>query len=433
MTNGQDTGTADQHHAVARTRHVTVRSAASQVTEEQRIQRSQRVPAQRSHRSSPNASTGGFRRETGRVVRASYYFIVREQARRAWFIFVACVAFASLPWTAHLGELRQGAIVVAGLAAGAVFLPELNSKLWSFKANEIRDIIPEHKRRAFYTQLISADCPEDEWAQRWAILMWRRGVLPLLDAAGDSRRIRWNMTYEVSVYLHQEVKIGRRKELMARVEAFQSDERVLPATSDGLLWVSVAGNDASLLSEFNEDRCLSREIVGLPGLSKEAWFNTVRQLCSVNVRIGSRKVSFGADDIVDVTGEGDVKIVRWLIPVTREENDGTPIPCQIEIHFPTELGERNFPILLASYYCAGRTTLGFKLYHGQGPRATLHYFDEFLSEGGEGTADWRPERFDTVDRQSVTYSTPADSLLWPGSGIFFWWDSEVLDEVAHRL
>ena len=424
MVDGQDSGPADRdRHAAAPTRQAAERSAVGRVSGEQRIQGSQRELAQRPHRSSPNASAGGFRRETGRVLRSGYYFIQREQARRAWFIFVACVAFASLPWTAHVPEFRQGAIVLAGLAVGAVFLPELNSGLWRLKAKEIRDTIPEHKRRAFYTELISADCAEDEWAQRWAILMWRRGVLPLLDAAGDSRRIRWDMTYEVSVYLNQKVKVGDREEPMARIETFQSDERVLPVTPDGMLWISVAGNDASLLSEFNEDRCLCRELVGLPGLSKEDWVDAVRQRCHVSVRIGSRRVSFGAADIVDVPGD-DVKIVRWLIPVTPEENDGTQVPCQIEIHFPTELRERNFPVLLASYYCAGRTTLGFKLYHGEGPRPVLRYFDEFLSEGGEGIADWRPERFDTADRQSVSCSTPSGSLLWPGSGIFFWWEYE---------
>src|SRR6202034_2732917 len=114
--------------------------------------------------------------------------------------------------------------VMATLAAGAIFLPELNSGLWKLKAKDIRDTIPEHRRRAFYTELISADCPENEWAQRWAVLMWRRGVLPLLDAAQDNRRIRWNMSYEVSVHLGQEVELAGRAELMAQVETLQDDE-----------------------------------------------------------------------------------------------------------------------------------------------------------------------------------------------------------------
>src|ERR1700728_4886224 len=38
-----------------------------------------------------------FRRETARLLKASYYFLLREQARRAWLIFAACIAFSPLP------------------------------------------------------------------------------------------------------------------------------------------------------------------------------------------------------------------------------------------------------------------------------------------------------------------------------------------------
>jgi hypothetical protein len=379
-------------------------------------------PVRRRSQPAQSTSKAGFRGEIIRLFKAGYFFLQREQARKAWFIFLACVAVASLPWTARWGELRQAAIVLASLAAGAIFLPELNSGLWHLNAKEIRDTIPEHRRRSFYTELIQADCPEDEWAQRWAILMWRRGVIPLLDAARDNRRIRWNMNYEVSVHLHQEVQIGRTKRKMARVETSLDDERVLPAVTDGLLWVSFAGNDASLLSEFNENSCLIRELVGLPGLSKAAWAAEVRKLCHIRIRIGPRTVVFSPEDVIVVPGGDDVRIVRWLVPVTEDETNGEPLSCQIEMHFPAEIREQNFPALLAGYYCAGRTTVAFKLYHGQGPRPILRYFDEFLSEGGGNVDIWRPERFDTEDRQSVMYRTPPDSLLWPGSGIYFWWE-----------
>lgn len=360
---------------------------------------------------------------TGRRIRAAYSFLTREQARKSWFIFTTCVAVASLPWTVHWGEVRQGAIVLASLAAGAIFMPELNSGLWRLKAREIRDTIPEHKRREFYTELIRADCSDEEWAQRWATLMWRKGVSPLLDAANDGTRIHWNVNYDVSVHLGQEVNIGRRRLDVARIETRNDYERTFLPVKDNTVWISVAGNDASLLSEFDEDRCLNRELVALPGLSKKSWEEQVRRLCHVRVRIGPRTVDFGADRVVTVPGDDDLKIVRWLVPILDEDTSGGLIPCQIEIHFPAELRENNFPALLAGYYCAGRTVLSFRLYHGQAPRPALRYFDEFLSEGGGNIADWKPERFDTEERQSVTYRTPDDSLLWPGSGIYFWWEN----------
>lgn len=365
-------------------------------------------------------SSTGPRGEATRLIKASYYFLRREQARRAWVIFLVCIGVTFIPWP--WPEVRTGAIVLAGVAAGAIFLPELNSGLWRLKSKEIRDTIPEHRRRAFYTELIRADCPEDEWAQRWAELMWQKGVMPLLDAAKDTSRIRWDMNYEVSVHLHREIPIGRKKQFMAWIEARVDHKRVLPLTTDNLLWVSFAGNDASLLSEFNQSGCLVRELVGLPGLSKDAWVAAVRKWCQVRVQIGERTVSFAPENLVTVPGNNDVRIVRWPVRLSDDELDSKPVACQVEMHFPTEIRENNFPALLAGYYCAGRTVISFKLYHGRGPRPILRYFDEFLSEGGGSIDAWRPKRFDTNERQSVSYSTPSDSLLWPGSGIYFWWE-----------
>lgn len=368
--------------------------------------------------------TGGSLGGTpGRWLRASYAFLTREQARRAWFIFVVCVAVASLHWTARFHEIQQGAIVLASLAAGAIFMPELNSGLWRLKAKEIRDTIPERKRREFFTELIRADCADDEWAQRWATLMWRSGVIPLLDAAHDSRRIHWNINYDVSVHLGQEINVGHRRVEMARVESSIDYERVFSQADPNTVWVSVAGNDASLLSEFNEDACLTRELVPLPGLTKKSWEAEVRRLCRVRARIGPRIIDFDSDHVVTVPGDDDLRLVRWLIPILKEDTQGELIPCQIEIHFPMEMRENNFPALLAGYYCAGRTVLSFRLYHGQSPKPMLRYFDEFLSEGKGNIASWKPERFDTEERQSVTYRTPDNSLLWPGSGIYFWWEN----------
>lgn len=376
------------------------------------------------------AGTGSLR-----LLRRSYRFLQREQARKAWLIFALSVAFAALPWTAHLSGIRQGAIVLASLAAGGIFMPELNSGLWRFKAEEIRDTIPEHKRRAFYTELIKADCPADEWAQRWAVLAWQQGVIPLLQAAQQAGRIHWNVNYQVSVHLGQNVRVGRREQLMAWVETSNDYERILPP-GPGPLWVSIAGNEASLLAEFGEDNCLSRELVALPDLTGKAWASEVRRLCRVQVRIGPRTITFNPDSIVTVPGDEDHRIVRWLIPLTQDEaRASSTVACQVEIHFPTVLRENKFPVVLAGYYCAERTVLSFKLYHGSGTRPLLRYFDEFLSAGSAGSAvsgasaAWAPQRFDTSERQSVTYSTSRDSLLWPGSGIYYWWEHDQ-DEVA---
>src|SRR5205823_5110577 len=126
--------------------------------------------------------------------------------------------------------------------------------LWQLNAKEIRDTIPAHRRRAFYIELIRADCPDDDWAQRWAALMWQWGLLPLLNEARHKRGIRWDMSYEVSVYLNNDLEIAGQLQSMTRVETSIDNERVLPSAPEGMAWVSICGNDESLQSEFDDER-----------------------------------------------------------------------------------------------------------------------------------------------------------------------------------
>lgn len=410
---------ARQHSAKARTKS-NIESS----------ERRDELPQKRSLRISLDRQPRNHHGELTRITISVYRFLQREQAHRAWFIFVSCVAFAALPWTAHLTGLRQGAIVLASISAAAIFMPDLSSKLWHLDAHDIREMVPLHRRRAFYAQLIRADCPEEEWADRWAKLVWRQGVMPLLDAAQDTSRIHWDVRYEASVHLGVLLNIGGRVQQMARVETRHDFDCLLPGTNNGELWVSVAGNDASLRSEYNEKGCLSRELVRLPGLSKQRWVEEVRRLCDVRVEIGengengSRSIEFSEEDVVEVTGDDDPWIVRWLLPGTRLTSGVVRVPWQIEIDFPTKVRENNFPLLLAGYYCAGKTSLSFRFYHNNRKRPTLRYFGEFLSEGGSNVVGWKPDAHRSDERQSVTYRTRQDSLLWPGSGIYCWWESE---------
>lgn len=377
-----------------------------------------------------------------RVLKASYFFLQRRQARKAWFIFVAAVAFASLPWTAGWHEVREGAIVLASLAAGAIFLPELNSGLWQLDAKEIRETVPEHRRHAFYIELIRADCPDDTWAQKWADLMWDWGVRPLLDEARRKRGIRWNMSYEVSVYLNYDVQVAGQRQTMTRVESIIDNERVLPSAPEGRVWVSVCGDEESLQSEFEDECCLSRELVDLPNLDRATWAAEVRHLCRVRVQIGQRTITFD-EDSKDVVPDHKLRIVRWLVPVPSNGGDGTPASCRIEVVFPIAASTTHFPIMFSEYYCAGRTLAAFRLYHGSGPRPILHCryskviqgrpsVDGKMPELGRNSDDgqptevgsMRPQRFDTAELQSITCSTsePSDRLLWPGFSIYCWWE-----------
>jgi hypothetical protein len=360
----------------------------------------------------------------GRMVKAAVYFLSRKQARRAWLIFAASIAVASIPWTTHVSLLRQGAIVMAGIAATAVFMPELSSQLWNLGGDEIRDMIPENRRRAFHAQLVKADCPNEDWGRRWADLVWTQGVVPLLDAAHETSRIHWDVTYEVAVHLGLRLNIGGRTQTMARVETRHSYECLLPALATDNLWVSVVGNAVSLHAEFDEVGCLSRELVRLPGLEKQAWADEVRRQCNIRVKIGQYIVDFAEDNVVTLLGDDNTWIVRWMLPKMSSDLVNVPVTFDIDIDFPTKVRENNFPLLLAGYYCAGRTSLAFRFYHNQIQKPRLRYFSEFLSEGGTNVAAWKPEWLDTRDRQTVVYRTPPDSLLWPGSGIYCWWESE---------
>jgi len=384
----------------------------------------------------PGYPKSRFSDRTVRWFRKAGFFLRREQVRRAWMIFAASVAFASLPWAAHLHELRQGAIVLASIAAAAIFMPELNSGLWKLDADELRDTIPVHQRRAFYLELIRADCPDDRWAQRWAEVVWRRGLMPLLDAATNPSLIRWNMTYDIDVHLNKKLNIAGQEMLMTAVETRIDAERVLPAVRDHILWVSICGNQSSLLEEFRNSNCLVRELVELPVAGSGEWAAEVQRLCHIRARIGPRSIVFGPDDVVTISGDRDLRLVRWMIPVTEAECNGGPVSFQLEMNFPIEAESRSFPVIFAGYYCAGRTTMSFRLYRNDGPKPNLRwrYSEDAHNSTGivrnetdwrsheDELPDWRPDQFDTPERQSVIYRTPPDALLWPGAGIYLWWD-----------
>src|SRR5262245_52805217 len=74
------------------------------------------------------------------IIRRVLVHLTRSKARVAWVLIVLCsVLYASVSEE----TVRQMTLVLASVAAAAIFLPELSSDLWNMHSDEIQKTVPE--------------------------------------------------------------------------------------------------------------------------------------------------------------------------------------------------------------------------------------------------------------------------------------------------
>ncbi|MGY1604702.1 hypothetical protein [Geodermatophilus sp. SYSU D00815] len=309
-------------------------------------------------------------------------------------------------------ELQQVALILAGVAASAVFLPELSSDLWRLSRDEVEKLVPRHRRDGMLRSLLSADSQDAEWDD----LVHRQAVAPLMAAAKAPEVVVKNMDYTVAVHLDRKVAVGDRVLRITQVETTSVSLRRLPRAPVDGFFVSVARTPLALDHEFSAPGCLSREIVelrdddGVP-LPTEEWYAAMAELCDLRVEINGtypevrRKEGEAAD------------VVRWYFTPGKEET--THVPLRVSFTFPLSPGIEEFPVFFRGYYCAGATVVTAKVY-GLGADAPLRVHSFFARGLGE------ERREDVVQGENdlckvASFSSGSDSILWPGSGVLFDW------------
>lgn len=350
-----------------------------------------------------------MRKAVQRLVR----HLTRSRARVGWLLFGAC---ALVYMTLSVAVAKEFALVLAGVAAGAVFLPDLSSNLWTMRGEEIRKTIPDERVRELRRELVSAAV--DHWGRNEFI--WAQVLEPLLHTVNQPLAVQWNSSYDVHLYMHQPIVVAGEKVEIHMLETTSRSERILPGGEGERIWVSLARTNEALMSEFGKPGCLLRELVDLPDLPRERWRDEVIKHCVVNIAVNGQPLP-----VATPAGE-NVDVIRWEAPVPRRsERDplNEPAPVMVSVQFPLSSTVSTFPMIFASYFCVGRTEVTFTAYHPDPETAVAVDFENFLSRqpGGMSAGEVVRRTPEAGNLCGFNFSTRRDAVLWPGSGMLFKW------------
>jgi hypothetical protein len=310
--------------------------------------------------------------------------------------------------------LEEVSLILAGVAASAVFLPELSSNLWKLSRDDVEKLVPHDRRTSLLRSLLAADSKDSAWDD----LVYGQAVLPLMEAAQNPELTVRNMDYTVEVHLNNRVQFDTRTLRVHNVETLASSERVLPQRSADGYWVSVARTPAALGLEFLLPGCLLRELVELRdeegnALKTEEWYKAMSALSRVMVTINGQ-----AQAVVERAGEA-TDVVRWYFTPEGDEVAGR-VPLRISFDFPLAADVDRFPIMFSGYYCAGATVATIKVY-GLREGVELRCYPFFARGLGPQTGDGDIKKSTGALSKQASFSTGRNSILWPGSGVIFDW------------
>lgn len=340
--------------------------------------------------------------------------LFRAAARRAWAIVGLCFALVVvLDARDSLPELREFLLIVAGVAAGAIFLPELSASLWDLDPQRIRNLVPLAKVRGLHRAIVKASLGADEASVKWGSVVWSQAIEPLLVAGIDQRTIVWDVSYDIAVKLHRTLPSAGEPMPVSRVSTRLRYQRVLPVASDGKIWVSAARTDSAMRNEFQVPACLLRELVPLPALGPEAWGTQVLAQCKPTLSVNARPV------LLKVADEQMPDIVRWEATLDDPAITKGYVDVEVSFDYPMDSRVTDFPVDFPGYYCAGATRVAFTLDSSNDPAVRLRA-QKFLAAGLDRAPEHR-EPEDTGFEQRLVYLSPKDALLWPGSGVHFEW------------
>lgn len=361
-------------------------------------------------------------RAATQTVRRIWRHLTRTQARAGWALTLAGVAIYAL-YDAPLPEaetVQQFCLVVASVAFGAVFLPELSSNLWSIRADEVRGLIPDRKIHELEEALVRAQLEEDEWGDH----VVAHALRPLIEIGDSPHRIVGDLTYMAAIHLDQTIALDDGSTMTThRVETTLKGRRVLPpAGPDGMYWLSIARTDRALRGEFGEESCLFREVVELdPAMTDAEWKAVVTALSSARVVVDGKIVAAsttppGTDEPLP---DG---LIRWYvgaadIPATRTPRERRTITLSLD--YPMQAD--NILVVLGSYYTMGHTQVTIRVYD-QGRDLDFAFDSFFGSRLGSDVHVSKLPKKDLCTQFNVI--TDDSTLLWPGSGLLVSWKPE---------
>ncbi|WP_405166018.1 hypothetical protein OG203_13620 [Nocardia sp. NBC_01499] len=344
-------------------------------------------------------------RDFGKLIRRVVEHLTRTRARAGWALTAA--SLLAYMASGHNEGLRQFWLVLTGVAAGAIFLPERDESVWRMSSAQLRAMVPEHRIAALQRLLIGARCESPQWAD----IVWQRGLEPLLEVGRNAELVIWDAKYDIAIHL-----IERRcgDVDVFRVDTLSRARRALPTAATRKYWVSVARTEEALQVEYQFSNCLTRELVMMPGVDPAVWRTAVADFCLVRMWFDGVAAQVHVDN-----SEGLSDVVRWYIDIPEEQQVSTAVPYTLQFDFPIPSAERNFPVLFNGYYSAGASEVTLRIDDPSG--ASELRYEQFLAYGLGAYVGEFSRSVDSTHSQQISFSTPRESLLWPGSGIVFHW------------
>jgi hypothetical protein len=363
------------------------------------------------------AQDAGSTRTAPKMVNRLWRHVTRSRARAGLLLMVISVLVYALlkRWELPGHEpLEQVSLILAGVAASAVFLPELSSDLWRLSRDDVEKLVPHDRRTSLLRSLLAADSKDPAWDD----LVYGQAVLPLMEAAQNPQLTVRNMDYTVEVHLDKTIKHGDRVLPIHNVETLASSERVLPQRSAAGYWVSVARTPEALDREFTSPGCLLRELVelrdedGVP-LETAQWHEVMVEHCHVGVTVNGQ-----AQNVADPDSKPS-DVVRWYF-TPEGEDVAQRVPLRVSFDFPVSADVDRFPVMFSGYYCAGSTVATIKVY-GLAEGVDLRC-NAFFARGLDPQASGGDVKKSAGALcKQASFSTGRDSILWPGSGVIFDW------------
>lgn len=348
------------------------------------------------------------------VLRRVFAHITRATAITAWLIAILCavvyqfVPFEQIPGI-DLVFVDTVLLTLFSLALGAVFLPGLPSNLWSIDVEKVRNLIPEAKRNKLAQSLIKAESYDD----RWTDLVWDSALEPLIEASRKPWTYVWDMDYEATVHVGRSIELGSRSVPVSTVTVENKSGRFLANPGVSSRWLSMSRTVEALKDEYDLPGCLAREVAFVPGVSQAEWHEYVSPKCHASVMIDGVDIPLRRE-----VSESSPDVIRWYL------SDAVDIPTDrskvvIHFEFPMDSREEMFMVSFSGYYVAGVVDVGLKLFNAE--EGTTLDADHFIGKALHN--DWKPyKRNETTDVCLTSrYSTGHSTILWPGSGVNFYW------------
>ena len=350
--------------------------------------------------------------------------LTRRKAVWGWFLAVlGVVIYAMYPpdwWAAD--AITQFFLIVASVAFGAVFLPEISSDLWNISKDDVEKLIPEARSSELLEQILRAKIPESEFAD----LVLNCAVSPLIRAAREPHLIVGELVYTASIHLDEDIPVDDKTVKIHRVETTLRGRRVLPpADKHDVYWVSMARSVDHLQREFSESSCLFREVVDFDdNLTDEVWLDTVKRYSRARIVLDGTTIEATTDPpLGDAYAPTETHgLLRFYFDASQviAASDQGRRTITLSLDYPLHATRR--VVLLGAYYTMGSAQLTVRVYNGVNP--VNIYWDAFIARAlGVSSVDINYVPKDGLCTE-LTVITSDKTLLWPGTGLSVWWTRE---------